>query len=236
MKIHCSAIQYRPPINDKDRAVKELSQLIDAAEHSDIIVLPEMATTGYVWPSRDKISLLAEVSSGSTFEFLSRKAVQTKSWIVYGYAEKHGQSLYNSAVILTPDGKLCANYRKVHLFDTDIIWATPGNSRITIDSAFGNISPGICMDLNDDGFLEYINHSNTAVIPFPTGWLDEGLDVHWYWQNRLCDFSGLFIAANRWGCEHGIPFYGRSAIIHNGTVVAEAPHEGNCVIGAFVDL
>jgi len=232
-----SAVQYRPPKGDPDRARIEISQLANqaAGNGSRIIVFPEMATTGYVWESASKMIPFAESSTGATSTMLSSIAKHYGAWIICGYPEIDNDILYNSALIISPSGERIANYRKCLLFETDFSWATAGDTRVSIVSEYGIISPGICMDLNDDEFLAYVKQSRTQIIPFCTNWLEEGLDVHSYWKARLDSFDGYFIAANSWGEDSGISFCGQSAIIGpGGTIVARAGKENNEIITGLI--
>jgi N-carbamoylputrescine amidase len=148
-----SAIQYMPPRGNPEKALEEIGALIRKADGSDLIVLPEMATSGYIWNSIDELMPFAENRDGRTFSMLSKLAIQMHTWIVCGYPEKEDGIIYNSALVIAPDGSLAANYRKVFLFETDLLWAQPGIERISVPTSFGLMTPGICMDLNDNGLL-----------------------------------------------------------------------------------
>jgi predicted amidohydrolase len=237
--VKVSAVQYHPPKGEPERARIEISQLANqaAAGGSKIIVFPEMATTGYVWKNREDILPYAESSKGKTYETLSFTAKRYGTWIVCGYPEIDHSTLYNSAIIISPTGERIANYRKCLLFELDCAWATPGNERISIVSDYGIISPGICMDLNDDEFIHFVTQNSTDIIPFCTNWLEEGLDVHGYWNTRLDSFAGSLIAANSWGEDSGITFCGQSAIIGpGGTILSMAGKEKNEIITAEISF
>ncbi|MEC7984730.1 MAG: carbon-nitrogen hydrolase family protein, partial [Myxococcota bacterium] len=103
-----AAIQYKPPKGQPQIAIVELSTLIKEAceAGAKIIVCPEMATTGYIWDSPEQILPHAETADGPLFQCLSSLSNQYGVWIVCGYAEREGQELYNSALVLRPDGTL----------------------------------------------------------------------------------------------------------------------------------
>ncbi|HNX59092.1 MAG TPA: carbon-nitrogen hydrolase family protein [Spirochaetota bacterium] len=234
-----SAVQYKPPKGDPVIARRELAELAEEAcsrDGSRFVVFPEMATCGYVWSSREEILPFTEQPAGETFRTLSAVAKKHAAWLVCGYAERDGDDLYNSSMIIDDTGRLAANYRKCCLYDDDRTWAREGNTRISVITPYGMVTPGICMDANDDGFIDYARGTGSTVIPFCTNWIDEGLDVHEYWRKRFRGFGGAFIAADTWGTDHGIKFYGRSAIMIGGKIVAEAPEEGNGIISAEIAL
>lgn len=89
---------------------------------------------------------------------------------------------YNSAVLVSPQGNVIANYRKHHLFVTDENWATPGKDGFYVgeDSKFGRFAMGICMDLNPCRFqapfeaYEFSNHilsTGAELVLMPMAWL-----------------------------------------------------------------
>lgn len=228
------AVQYRPPKGKPDAARSEIAEfaVTACAQGASIVVFPEMASSGYIWRNRADILPHAEEADGELFRILSPIASGHSSWIVCGFPEHAGNELYNSSLVIAPDGTLAACYRKVLLFEADERWAAPGTTRYLIGSDLGNIAPGICMDLNDDGFTSFAVE-RASVIPFCTNWLEEGLDVHEYWRFRLEGFGGVLIAANSWGYDGATEFCGRSAVFGRGMeCLASAGREGNCLVFA----
>ncbi len=228
-----AAVQYRPPKGRPDRARAELSRLAEvAARGADLVVLPEMATTGYVWPDADALRPHAEPADGPTFAALAPVARRHACWIVAGYPEADGDRLYNAALLIGPRGDLVASYRKVYLYELDRAWATPGEERLAIRAEpFGVLAPGICMDLNDDGFVAHLFDAGATVAAFCTNWVDEDEPIHGYWRWRLGGWPGWFVAADTWGEEGDTRFRGESAILApGGVVVAAAPRRGNAVL------
>ena len=247
----CAAIQYKPPKGKPEKALLELSELIDSAGElgADLIVCPEMASTGYLWTGVEQILPFAETPFGATFQTLSPLAKKHKAWIICGYVERDDASvstrdfqhpaLYNSALIVSPQGKLVHSYRKVLLYDAYCSWAQPGEKRIFIETDLGVLFPLICMDLNDPMFSLQLLNGNPKIIPFCTNWLDEDSEVLPYWKMRLYGWSGWFIAANTWGSEYSdleegedsIAFRGESVILNpQGEIKAQALTQGNCVL------
>ena len=210
-----AAIQYKPPKGNPQQARKEISHLItDACNNgARLIVLPEMATTGYIWPNKESILPFAEESTGPTFQILSQLAKERGVWIVCGYVEKEDDLLYNSALVISETGEKVCSYRKILLYEADYAWATPGTTRYLIQTPFGLLTPCICMDLNDYQFLHFLWKEKPDIIAFCTNWLDEGGLVLDYWLQRLRFWSGWFVAANSWGPDCDISFCGQSTIL-----------------------
>ena len=242
-----AAVQYRPPKGRPDAARLDLARLIDEAGQrgAGLIVCPEMATTGYLWDSPAKLGPHTEPARGPTFAMLAGRARRHAAWIVCGFAERFVHvgrtgpaggavaTLFNSALVVTPDGSLATCYRKVLLYDADLAWAAPGWRRPVCQAAFGGLAPGICMDINDPRFAAHLRETRPTVVAFCTNWIAEGLPVRPYWRERLLGWRGWFVAANTWGTDGDVGFSGESAILDpSGRAVAVGPAEGDAVVVA----
>ncbi len=197
---------------------------------TDVLVCPELATTGYVW--RDRAALLphAEPAEGPTFAALAEVARAHGMWIVCGYPERAGDLLYNAALVISHTGTLVDSYRKVLLFREDLHWSEPGDHRLLCTTPFGTLATGICMDLNDPGFTRFLARRQPDVVAFCTNWVDQGERVEWYWRERLAGVRGLFVAADSWGDDEGIRFYGRSGVLRGGRTLLQLGPNGDGLI------
>jgi N-carbamoylputrescine amidase len=102
-----ACIQMNPVIGDKPTNVSRSADLIrSAAERGvDLVVLPELANTGYVFRDRQEALDLAEkVPGGETTAVWSELASRHQTTIVAGIAERDGDNLFNSAVMVGPKG------------------------------------------------------------------------------------------------------------------------------------
>lgn len=232
-----AALQYRPPKADPASGRDGLAAMVEAAAAggAKIIVAPEMATCGYIWASRDAIAPFAEPARGATFRALAPIARSYGAVIVAGFPERDGRTLYNAALVIGPDGDLLACYRKVYLFDADRTWATAGQHHLVLETPFGRLVPGICMDINDPAFTLHVQRANADVVAFCTNWIEEGIEIRNYWHRRLFHRNGVIIAADTWGEDEGVEFFGRSTILErDGTIAAEAPVRGDMIVLADV--
>jgi predicted amidohydrolase len=230
-----AAVQFKAVKADPERSLARLVPLVEsAAPGSDLVVLPEMATTGYVFASPSEIAPLAESPDGRTFAALSPIARAHATFIVAGYVERAPDGkLYNGALVIDRAGALAFAYRKTLLYDLDHAWATPGDSGYrTFETGRGSFGVGICMDLNDDRFTAWVAASGARAIAFPTNWLDQDHEIWSYWAWRLRDSRVALVAANTWGAEGDIRFRGESAILDHVTLRAAAPRFGDAVLSA----
>lgn len=229
-----AAVQFKADKSDVGGSRDALCQLArEAGEGSDLLVLPEMAATGYVFPTREAVAAVAEAPDGETFAALAPIARDTGAFIVCGFAERDGDALYNSALVIDPTGELLWVYRKTLLFEADLHWATAGAGDYrVVECGGGSFTVGICMDLNDDRFIAWCAEQEPRCIAFPTNWVAEGTPVWPYWAWRL-DGTGVgLVAANTWGSEGDTDFSGHSAVIDGRTVLAAAPERGSGIIRA----
>lgn len=226
-----AVVQYKPRRGARNANLERLVALTTQAlvGGAKLVVLPEMAATGYRFPNPEAIRPLAEVPRGPTYKALAPLAKQHKAQIVIGFVEDHEGRLFNAAIVISPEGKIEAHYRKRLLYIDDHTWANPGDLPYpTFNTPWGPTTLCICMDINDPRFITHVRRTRPAVVVFPTNWVDEGRDdVHTYWANQLRGWNGIFVAADRWGTEDDVTFYGRSAILRNGEVLVSGPPEGD---------
>ncbi|HET57663.1 MAG TPA: acyltransferase [Deltaproteobacteria bacterium] len=139
-------VQYTPCFGEVDHNIETVLDLIGSVR-ADLLVLPELCMTGYLITSRDEIADLAEkIPGGKTTEALCRTARERSCHIVAGLAERSGDNLYNSAVLVGPDGYI-GHYRKLHLFFEEKLWFTPGDGDLPVfDLGTARVGIMICFD------------------------------------------------------------------------------------------
>ena len=218
MKI--AQIQTNPVLGNNVENVKAIEHFLDKCVGSDIIILPELANSGYNFGSKDKAAIYANQNNHNIFiEFLKTKSALLNAAIISGYFEICGDKFYNSSVLVNPSGEVC-NYRKVHLFMNEKNIFDPGNLGFPVTEYKGvKIGMLICFD--------YL---------FPEAWRImalKGADIVAHPSN-LVTFNArkvvpaqavinrYFVATtNRIGNENGIIFNGNSTLYNPyGDVVA----------------
>jgi predicted amidohydrolase len=114
---------------------------------ADLIVLPELFSTGYQFASKQEVEALSEeIPSGRTTQALAELSTGKNMYIVAGISEKSGDNFYNSAVITGPQGYI-GTYRKTHLFFEEKLWFAPGDTGFRIwQTPIGRIGVMVCFD------------------------------------------------------------------------------------------
>jgi len=130
-------VQFEPLFGQVERNLERAGELIMESD-ADLLVLPELFNTGYVFTSKEEaVSLSEQVPQGRTTRGLCEIAKEKGAFIVAGLAEKDGDRIFNSSVLVSPDGYI-GRYRKTHLFFEEKLWFDPG------DEGFGVYDIGIC--------------------------------------------------------------------------------------------
>lgn len=227
-----AAVQFKATHGDPARSLARVAPWVQrAAAGAELVVLPEMFASGYLFASPAAARAVAEPPRGPTFSVLSPIAKAHRAWVVAGFPEAARDRLFNSAMVIDPAGGLAGVYRKTLLFDADLPWATPGDSGyLVLDADWGRIGLGICMDLNDDLFTAWLRAEQPDVVAFPTNWVEQYQDVHGYWKERLTGVNGALVAANTYGAEGRVRFSGRSAVVAGGQVRGALYRSGDGVL------
>jgi len=124
-------LQFKPEFGKPEHnAQKIYSSLID--RDFDLMVLPELANSGYLFSDFSELENTAEelsdkkiqngIFSKTMFELCKKK----NAYIVSGICEKSGEKFFNSSILYCPNGEYKV-YRKIHLFDSEKKWFTPGD-------------------------------------------------------------------------------------------------------------
>lgn len=153
----------REPVMNMERYEAYISSNIpNVGKDTWMIVLPEMAFTGYVFSSyEDVYPYTEEKGNGITYEWCSRIAKMYGVYVFCGFPERAGNKLYNSMMCVGIDGTLVHIYCKHYLFSCDELWATAGDGFSHIHlydvqcKSIGNVGLGICMDINTPGFSNW---------------------------------------------------------------------------------
>ena len=112
-------LQFGPILFDVDENIDIISKNITKINEFDLLVIPELANSGYVFKEKSELaSVSEEIPNGYSVEKLIELAKEKNGYIVCGICEKEGGNFFNSSVLVGPEGYI-GKYRKVHLFDRE---------------------------------------------------------------------------------------------------------------------
>ncbi|HEX9133457.1 MAG TPA: nitrilase-related carbon-nitrogen hydrolase [Ktedonobacteraceae bacterium] len=234
-----AAIQYEPTLGQKEKNVTDLLRLVEeAAQHNArLIVLPEMATTGYCWESRAEIAPYVEPIPGPTTDRFQQLATQYDCYIAVSLAEVDPATnvYYNCMALIGPQG-LIGTYRKIHSYLSEPRWARDGDLGMPVwETPLGRLAGLICMDAVYFEAARIPALNKADVLLFPTNWLEEKCPSSW-WMARAFENGVYFIAADRYGLERGVQFSGGSCVIDPDGVIQDYLDSGEGIVYGEVDL
>jgi N-carbamoylputrescine amidase len=117
-KMLVACIQMEPIIGEKaTNRARSIDFIAAAADRgAELVVLPELANTGYVFKDRaEALGMSEEIPVGETTNIWAEIAAQHNLVVVAGIAERDGATLFDSAVVVGPSGYI-GRFRKVHLW------------------------------------------------------------------------------------------------------------------------
>jgi predicted amidohydrolase len=138
--------QYCPEFKSADKNVEKVQNLLSDVE-ADIVVLPELAFSGYLFENREELKEVSqEIGDSRTIESLVDLCRQKNMYLVTGFAERAGDKLFNSALTLGPAG-LIQTYRKIHLFNIEKEYFDPGDTQLSIvEIGKAKVGVMVCFD------------------------------------------------------------------------------------------
>lgn len=204
----------------------ELGLALALGVEADLVVLPELWSSGYVFSSHAEVAALAEdARRGLSARALSAAAKREKRHYIAGFPELARGRFYNSAMLVGPGG-VKAVYRKLHLFEREQEWFTPGNLPLEVHRVGpARVGMLICFDWRFPEAARVLALEGADVIAHPSNLVfpnaQEAMRVRAL-ENRL-----YTVTANRIGTEKRpggtVPFTGRSQIVDpRGEVMVRA--------------
>jgi 5-aminopentanamidase len=187
---------------------------------AQVVVLPELVTTGYVFESAHQGRALGERADGRSLGVIAALAAEHHLVIVGGFAELgDGEQVYNSAFLIDRSG-VRAVYRKAHLWADERRWFTPGaQPPPVVDTDHGRIGMLICYDLEFPEWTRIPALAGADLLCVPTNWPASSLPpgerpIEVVRAQATASVDRVFVAVcDRVGPERGIDWVGGSAII-----------------------
>jgi len=203
-----------------DTCVEHLDRCVEATG-AELLVLPEAATTGFT-PGVDAHRLWDLVSEvpGPVTEPVQEAARRLGVHVVLGTYERGPErgTVYNTAVVVGPDGSVLGRYRKTHLFCGED-WVTAGDRAVVVDTPLARLGLMICFDGDYPELARIEAVQGAEVICRPSALL-RSADI-WDLTNRARAYDNhvFVVAANATGIDPaGVIYFGNSMIV---TPVAE---------------
>ncbi|MGX4692007.1 nitrilase family protein [Streptomyces sp. JNUCC 63] len=242
-----ASCQIAPRVGRVEENRRQIREAVEEAARrgANIVVLPELANSGYVFEDADELLSVAEPLDGATIREWEELAARLRLVIVGGFAELGADGrAYNSAVLVDETGSR-ASYRKAHLWDGEKTWGfTPGDVRPpVVDTPYGRIGMLVCYDLEFPEWVRLVALDGAELLCGPVNWplypRPEGErpgEIIRVQANAAV--NRMFVAvADRTGTERGQDWLGGSVIVDaDGYPVTPLRLGEEAVVTATLDL
>lgn len=234
-----AVIQFQPQFKELTANLARIEAEI-ATTVADVIVFPELATSGYFFLSTEEATPFALTADSPEITGLVRIAAQHHRIVICGFAERDGSTLYNSAVI-GGHGISTSIYRKTHLFYREVDVFAPGNTGFVVvdiphlDCRLGTM---ICYDWRFPESARTLALKGADLIACPSNLVTN------IWRMampvRALENKVYLAVANRTGDEtngdESVHFNGDSVIYgYNGSPLASADRTNDATLTAEIE-
>ena len=235
-----AVVQFEPKFGRIEENRETITRLIDPVD-ADLIVLPELCTTGYFFLSRQEVAAVAEQADGPIRDFFQEISARKNATVVAGFPEKDGSRIYNACMVEMPGQTPPRVYRKTHLFYRERFCFDPGDTGffvVTDPHRDVRIGPMICYDWRFPESARVLALQGADIIVCPANLVTTA------WQQvmpaRAIENHVYLAVANRIGLEQrgeeSLSFRGESRIYDcDGRPIASADGANEAVILAMID-
>ncbi|MEN3046900.1 MAG: nitrilase-related carbon-nitrogen hydrolase [Candidatus Hydrothermales bacterium] len=232
--------QLKPLHGEKEKNLEIIKEVIRKSR-AEILVFPELATSGYLVPDREFLEKNSfSVPDSREFEDLLKVVRSTGTVSVIGFPEKFNERFYNSALYILPDGSFGV-YRKVHLFYKEKLYFEGGDSVESGIFEYGGFKFGvmICFDWFFPEQVRYlvlkgvnmILHCANLVLP----WSQRAMRIYSV-INRVFTLTSNRIGEERYKDDVYV-FTGKSQIVSpSGKILARANSKSEVLRVKDLDL
>lgn len=230
--------------NQNLSTIERLTKQASQEKNADLVVFPELANIGYI-KGRDKMfgSRYYNAASKLDGEFVGAVgeiARATDTYIVTGMAEAHPTitgTLYNSAILIDPRGKLVGVHRKQHIPGYEKHYFIPANTNDVFETDLGTLGLGICYDNQFPELSRSFALKGAEILimlwNMPT-FSNDGSILHQLTSIRAFENRMFAVSSNRVGENNDVEFFGHSAISDPlGIRLAEAYDEEALIVGTL---
>ncbi|WP_416977847.1 carbon-nitrogen family hydrolase [Streptomyces sp. T028] len=211
----------------ESRRVRVASLVREQAGAADLVVLPELWTTGAF--AYEEFGSEAEPLEGPTYEAMAKAASDAGVWLHAGSIPERDPEgpLYNTSLVFSPSGELAAAYRKIHRFGFDkgeAVLMGAGRELVTVRLPETTIGLATCYDLRFPELFRGLVDAGAETLVVPAGW-PERRRAHWTLlaQARAVENQAFVLACGTAGTHAGVPQAGHSIVVDPwGEVLGQA--------------
>lgn len=216
-EVTIAVVQMKPILGEPEENLVKMSEKITSiasAQKVDLIVFPELITSGSELGLR--FTELAQRIPGPTVNLIAQRANDYGVYVAFGMVskEKVESVLYNSAVLVGPDGELVETYNKIHLRGEERMAFREGFKLPVAETDIGNIGLMLGYDLAYPEVARAMALEGADIVCSLANWEASNID-EWktYLRARAYENSFYVAGANRVGEDVTLTFGGNSMIV-----------------------
>ncbi len=216
-EITIATVQMKPALGESEDNLVKMSDFVSkiaSQQKVDLIVFPELVTSGYELGVR--FTEMAQRIPGPTVNLMAQRAAEFGVYIAFGMVtkEKVESVLYNSAVLVGPEGEMVGSYHKVHLRGEERMAFREGFRLPVLETEIGNIGLMLGWDLAFPEVARSMTLDGAEILAVLANWEDSQME-EWrtYVRARAFENSLFVAAANRVGEDVTLKFGGESMIV-----------------------
>jgi predicted amidohydrolase len=236
-EITVAVVQMKPKLGEAEENLVKMSEMVSkiaSQQKVDLIVFPELITSGYELGVR--FTELAQRIPGPTINLLAQRANEYGVYIAFGMVtkEKVESVLYNSAILVGPDGELIDAYNKIHLRGEERMAFREGYQLPVMPTEVGNIGMMVGYDLAFPEVARSLSLDGAEILCVMANWEAASID-EWktYLRARAYENAVFVAGANRVGEDVTLNFGGESMVVGpRGQIHATLANETDPATGA----
>ncbi|NJL94106.1 MAG: carbon-nitrogen hydrolase family protein [Anaerolineae bacterium] len=232
-EVTIATVQFAPKLGEPEENLVKMSEFVSkiaSQQKVDLIVFPELATSGFELGVR--FTEVAQRIPGPTVNLIAQRAAEYGVYIAFGMVskEKVESIIYNSAVMVGPDGELVGSYNKIHLRGEERMAFREGFKLPVFETeGIGTVALLLGWDLAFPEVARTLALEGAELICSMTNWETTNMDEYRAYVKARAFENSLFIAsANRVGEDVTVNFGGESMTVGpRGKVYASLADEKN---------
>jgi predicted amidohydrolase len=174
--VRIAACQLNLSVEDADfsltQALDSISQAI--SNNAEIIVLPELSTSGYCFKDTEEVKASSQSLDGKFIEKCEQLAKENDVVVIAGMNLEHESKFWNASVVIDNSG-LLGWYAKTHLFGDEGKFFIPGDRPpLVVNTSKGRIATMICYDIEFTEWVRLAMLQGAQLLALPTNWPELG--------------------------------------------------------------
>lgn len=216
-EVTVATVQFEPKLGEPEDNLVKMSEFVSkiaSQQKVDLIIFPELVTSGYELGVR--FTEVAQRVPGPSINLMAQRAAEYGVYIAFGLVtkEKVESVIFNSGVMVGPDGELVGTYNKVHLRGEERMAFREGFRFPVFDTEIGSIGLMLGWDLAFPEVARSMALDGAELLCVMANWETQHMDEYrTYLKSRALENAFFVSASNRVGEDVTLNFGGESMIV-----------------------